>query len=325
MRKLTGLEKVAAFLSIIGEEAATNVFKHLDPLELARVIPMMARVKITTDSAEGVIRDFYEKTEHAMVGVDEEYIKSVLTKAFGDEQAGKLIEKIASGASAFDIIRWLDAGSIATMLLKEHPQTIAIVLAHLEATQAAEVLAKLPESLKIEVSLRIASLDQISPVIIGELEDVLHSQLQSYTRGRKIGGISTVAEILNHLDRSSEDLILRNIEEQDQILADEIRKLMFTFDDLMTVDDRGIQMILKEITTDDLALSLKMAADELRDKIFRNMSQRAVQILKEEIEAKGAVRVSDVERAQMNIVKVAKKLEEEGKIIAGGKGEEVIT
>ncbi|MCK7505576.1 MAG: hypothetical protein MZV70_16875 [Desulfobacterales bacterium] len=137
----------------MGEEAATNVFKHLDPLELARVIPMMARVKITTDSAEGVIRDFYEKTEHAMVGVDEEYIKSVLTKAFGDEQAGKLIEKIASGASAFDIIRWLDAGSIATMLLKEHPQTIAIVLAHLEATQAAEVLAKLPESLKIEVSL----------------------------------------------------------------------------------------------------------------------------------------------------------------------------
>ncbi len=325
MRKLSGVEKVAAFLSVIGEEAATQIFKHFDPLELARIVPMMAKVKLSPDEAKVVVKDFYDKAETAMLAVDEEYIKKILMKAFGEDQAKKLMDKIESGASAFDILRWLDSGAVASMLTREHPQTIAIVLAHLEPTQGAEVLAKLPEHIKIDVSLRIASLDQISPAILGELEDVLQSQLQSYTKGRKIGGIRTVAEILNQMDRSSEDLILKNIEEKDQILADEIRKLMFTFDDLIHIDDRGIQMVLKEITTDDLALALKMASDELKAKIFKNMSQRAVLILKEEMESKGAVRVSDVEKAQMNIVRVARRLEEEGKIVIGGKGgEEVI-
>lgn len=324
MKKLSGVEKVAAFLSIIGEEAATQVFKHLDPLELARIIPMMARVKLSRELAEGVMDEFAEKVGTAMFAVDEDYIKKILVQAFGEDHAKKLMEKIESGASAFDILRWLDSGAIANLLSREHPQTIAIIIAYLEANQAAEVLSKLPEHIKIDVALRIASLDQISPSILGELEDVLQSQLQSYTRGRKIGGIKTVAEILNQLDRASEDLILKNIEEKDQILADEIRKLMFTFDDLVVIDDRGIQMILKEITTDDLALSLKMANDELKSKIFRNMSQRAVQILKEEIESKGAVRLSDVEKAQMNVVRIARRLEEEGKIVVGGKGGEEI-
>ena len=322
MRKLSGVEKAAAFLSLIGEESATQIFKHLDPLDLARVIPMMAKVKIPPELADVVLKDFCEKTGSVMRGVDEEYIKDVLVKAFGQESAKKLIEKIDSGASAFDVLRWLDTGAIANMLSREHPQTIAIILAHLEPTQAAEVMAKLPENLKIDVSLRIASLDQISPTILNDLEDVLQSQLQSYTRGKKIGGIRTVSEILNQMDRASEDLILKNIEEKDQILADEIRKLMFTFDDLIMIEDKGIQMVLKEITTDDLSLALKMAAEELKAKIFKNMSQRAVNILKEEIEAKGAVKVSDVEKAQMNIVRVARRLEEEGKIVIGGKGGE---
>lgn len=322
MRKLSGVEKAAAFLSMIGEDAATQVFKHLDPLDLARVIPMMAKVKIPAELADTVLRDFCEKTGSVMHGVDEEYIKDVLVKAFGPETAKKLFDKIESGASAFDVLRWLDTGAIASMLSREHPQTIAIILAHLEPTQAAEVLAKLPENTKIDVSVRIASLDQISPSILGDLEDVLQSQLQSYTRGKKIGGVRTVSEILNQMDRASEDLILKNIEEKDQILADEIRKLMFTFDDLISIDDKGIQMVLKEITTDDLSLALKMAADELKAKIFKNMSQRAVQILKEEIESKGAVKVSDVEKAQMNVVRVARRLEEEGKIVIGGKGGE---
>ena len=322
MRKLSGVEKAAAFLSLIGEDAATQVFKHLDPLDLARVIPMMAKVKIPQELADTVLEDFCVKTGSVMQGVDEAYIKDVLVKAFGPDSAKKLIDKIESGASAFDVLRWLDTGAIANMLSREHPQTIAIILAHLEPTQAAEVLGKLPENLKIDVSLRIASLDQISPSILVDLEDVLQSQLQSYTRGKKIGGIRTVSEILNQMDRASEDLILKNIEEKDQILADEIRKLMFTFDDLISIDDKGIQMVLKEITTDDLSLALKMAVDELKAKIFKNMSQRAVQILKEEIEAKGAVKVSDVEKAQMNIVRVARRLEEEGKIVIGGKGGE---
>ncbi len=325
MKKLSGVEKVAAFLSVIGEDAATQIFKHLDPLELARIVPMMARVKLSPELAGNLIRDFSDKLGTALLAVDEDYIKKILVKAFGEEHAKKLMDKIESGASAFDILKWLDANAIANMLSREHPQTIAIIIAYLESTQAAEVMAKLPEHIKIDVAMRIASLDQISPSILGELEDVLQSQLQSYTRGRKIGGIRTVAEILNQLDRATEDLILKNIEEKDQILADEIKKLMFTFDDLINIDDKGIQMVLKEITTDDLALALKMASEELKAKIFKNMSQRAVQILKEEMESKGAVRVSDVEKAQVNIVRVARRLEEEGKIVVGGKGgEEVI-
>ncbi|HKN18771.1 MAG TPA: flagellar motor switch protein FliG [Dissulfurispiraceae bacterium] len=324
MKKLSGVEKVAAFLSIIGEDAATVVFKHLDPIELARVIPMMARIKLSPELAENLMEEFAGRLGSAMFVVDQDYINKILVKAFGEEHAKKLMEKVESGASAFDILRWLDSGTIASLLSREHPQTIAIIIAYLEPNQAAEVLGKLPELIKIDVALRIASLDQISPSILGELEDVLQTQLQSYTGGRKIGGIKTVAEILNQLDRASEDLILKNIEEKDQILADEIRKLMFTFDDLVGIDDRGIQMILKEITTDDLALALKMASEELKAKIFKNMSQRAVQILKDEMEAKGAVRVSDVEKAQMSVVRVGRRLEEEGKIIVGGKGGEEI-
>lgn len=325
MRKFSGIEKVAALLSLIGEESATELFKHFDPIELARIIPMMSRIKLTQEEAEQILQEFSEKIGASPVVVDEEYIKSILTKAFGEEQASKLISKIESGASAFDILRWLDSSAISTMLQREHPQTIAIVLAHLEPTQAAEVLSKFPEQLKIEVSQRIANLDQISPTILSELEDVLQSQLRSYTQSRRIGGIKTVAEILNQMDRTSEELILKNIEEKDPILAEEIRKLMFTFEDLVNVDDRGIQAILKEISTEDLSIALKMASEELKEKIFRNMSSRAVEILKEEMESKGPVRVSDVEKAQMNIVKVARRLEEEGKIVIGGKGgEEVV-
>ncbi|WP_028844922.1 flagellar motor switch protein FliG [Thermodesulfovibrio thiophilus] len=324
MRKFSGIEKAAALLSLIGEDAATELFKHFDPIELARILPMMSRIKLTQEEAETVLKEFSEKIGTAPVTVDEEYIRTILTKAFGEEQAAKLISKIESGASAFDILRWLDPSSIATMLQREHPQTIAIVLAHLEPTQAAEVLSKFPEQLKIEISQRIANLDQISPTILSELEDVLQSQLSSYTQSRRIGGVKTVAEILNQMDRTSEELIIKHIEEKDPILADEIRKLMFTFEDLISVDDRGIQTILKEIATDDLVLALKMASEELKEKIFKNMSSRAVQIIKEEMETKGPVRVADVEKAQMNIVRVARRLEEEGKIVVGKRGGEAI-
>ncbi|HHW20630.1 flagellar motor switch protein FliG [Thermodesulfovibrio thiophilus] len=324
MRKFSGIEKAAALLSLIGEDAATELFKHFDPIELARILPMMSRIKLTQEEAEAVLKEFSEKIGTAPVTVDEEYIRTILTKAFGEEQAAKLISKIESGASAFDILRWLDPSSIAIMLQREHPQTIAIVLAHLEPTQAAEVLSKFPEQLKIEISQRIANLDQISPTILSELEDVLQSQLSSYTQSRRIGGVKTVAEILNQMDRTSEELIIKHIEEKDPVLADEIRKLMFTFEDLISVDDRGIQTILKEIATDDLVLALKMASEELKEKIFKNMSSRAVQIIKEEMETKGPVRVADVEKAQMNIVRAARRLEEEGKIVVGKRGGEAI-
>lgn len=324
MRKFSGIEKVAAFLSLIGEDAATELFKYFDSIELARIVPIMSRIKLTQEEAQGILQEFSEKVRNAPVIVDEEYIKTVLTKAFGEEQAVKLISKIESGASAFDVLRWLDPGTIASMFQREHPQTIAIVLAHLEPAQAAEVLKRFSEHLKTEVAQRIANLEQISPTVLSELEDVLQSQLRSYTKSRRIGGVNTVAEILNQIDRASEESILKSIEEKNPILADEIRKLMFTFEDLLYVDDRGIQTILREISTDDLALALKMASEELKEKIFKNMSQRAVEILKEELELKGPVRVSEVEKAQLNIVRVARRLEEEGKIIVSKRAGEAV-
>lgn len=322
MKKFSGIEKVAIFLSIVGDEIATEIFKHLDSQELARIVPLMTKIEVTPEEINMVVEDFHKAAGTVLIGVDEEYIRKILTNAFGQSEVEKLMERIEGGGSAFDMLRWLDSSSITNMLLREHPQTIAIVLAHLESTQASEVLSKLPEHLKVSVSLKIANLHQVSPVVLKELEDVIQGQMQKHTKGKKVGGTRTVAEILNQMDRASEDLILKSIEERDKELAEEIRKLMFTFDDLIHIDDRGIQMLLKEITTDDLALSLKMASDELKAKIFKNMSQRAVQILKEEMETRGAVKVSDVEKAQMNITKTAKRLEEDGRIVIGGKGEE---
>ncbi|MCL0033613.1 flagellar motor switch protein FliG [Thermodesulfovibrionales bacterium] len=322
MKKFSGIEKVAIFLSIVGDEIATEIFKHLDSQELARIVPLMTKIEVTPEEINMVMEDFHKAAGTVLIGVDEEYIRKILINAFGQSEVEKLMERIEGGGSAFDMLRWLDSSSITNMLLREHPQTIAIVLAHLESTQASEVLSKLPEHLKVSVSLKIANLHQVSPVVLKELEDVLQGQMQKHTRGKKVGGARTVAEILNQMDRASEDLILKSIEERDKELAEEIRKLMFTFDDLIHIDDRGIQMLLKEITTDDLALSLKMASDELKAKIFKNMSQRAVQILKEEMETRGAVKVSDVEKAQVNITKTAKRLEEDGRIVIGGKGEE---
>jgi flagellar motor switch protein FliG len=205
--------------------------------------------------------------------------------------------------------------------MTEHPQTSALILALLDSAQAAEVLTRLPENLKEDVIRRIATTEKIPESAVNELEEVLRGQLDiNKGKGRKIGGIKAVAEILNHSDRSTEQMVLERIEKENQKLADSIRQLMFVFDDLVQVDDKGIQSILKEVRTEDLSLALKTAAAGLKEKIFRNMSQRAAQILKEEMETRGPAKVSEVEKAQQTIVKIARRLETEGKIVIGGRG-----
>ncbi len=320
----SGYEKAAVLLSSIGEEAAAEILRGLDIKEVGKISTHMTRLKaINKADIEGVFKEVAERISRGEVHVGgREYVKKVLSKGLGEDGANKILE-LASKESTLDSLRWVESKTLSNFLVTEHPQTIALVLCLLEPVQAAEVLSGLPEALKGDVAMRIAATERIPANAIEELEDVLRGQLDvNKGKGRKVGGIRTIAEILNQSDRSTEQMILEKIEGQNNVLADSIRQLMFVFEDIADVDDRGIQMILKEITTEDLSLALKTASDSLKEKIFKNMSQRAAQILKEDMVVRGPVKVSDVEKAQQNIVKVARKLEEEGKIVLAGRGGE---
>ncbi len=325
--QFSGFDKAAIFLSYIGEETAAEIMKNLDMKVIGRITTNMSRLGgINRTDVDAVLSEISESIQKGEVMIGgSEYVSKVLKRGLGEDNANKILE-MASKESTIESLRWVDSKTLSNFLVTEHPQTVALVLCLLEPTQAAEVLASFPDRLKADVAMRIAMTERIPKSAIDELNEVLKGQIDiGKGKGRKLGGSKTVAEILNQTDRSTEQMILENIESQNNVLADSIRQLMFVFDDLVKVDDRGIQMILKEISTEDLSLALKTASEGLKEKIFKNMSQRAAQILKEEMEVKGPVKVSDVEKSQQNIVKVARKLEEEGKIVIGGKaGEELV-
>lgn len=324
---LNGIEKAAIFLSAVGEEAAAEIFKLLDMKDVGKISTNMTRLKsLSKNEIETVLGEAGDKLNKGDVRIGGgDYVRKVLSKGLGEESASRILE-MASKDNTLDALRWIDSKTLSNFLISEHPQTIALVLCLLEPSQASEVLSSLPEALKADVAMRIATTERIPENAIEELEGVLRGHLEvSKGKGRKLGGVKTVAEILNQCDRTTEGLILEKIEEQNNALSESIRQLMFVFDDLVNVDDRGIQSILKEVATEDLSLALKTASEGLKEKIFRNMSQRAAEILKEEMELKGPVKVTEVEKAQQNIVKVARKLEQEGRIaLAGRGGEELV-
>ncbi|HTF99354.1 MAG TPA: flagellar motor switch protein FliG [Nitrospirota bacterium] len=324
---LSGYEKAAIFLSALGEDAAAEVLKGLDVSEIGKITMHMTRLKtIARDTVDNVMKEASESISKGDLRVSgEDFAKKALSKGLGEEGASKILE-MASKEGPLEALRWVDAKTLVNFLVTEHPQTIALIICLLEPLQAAEVLSALPETIKADVAMRIASTDRIPESAIEELKEVLKGQLEiGKTKGKRMGGTKTIAEILNQCDRSTEQAVIGKIEEQNNVLADSIRKLMFVFDDLVKVDDRGIQMILKETSAEELSLALKTASEALKEKIFKNMSQRAAQILKEDMQTKGPVKVSDVEKAQQNIVKVARKLETEGKIVLAGRGgEEVV-
>ncbi len=320
----SGYEKAAIFLGAVGEETAAEILKALDIKEVGRISTHMTRLKsVRRADVDAVLSEVTERLSKGDMRLGgDEYVKKVLSRGLGEESANKILE-MASKESTLDALRWVDSKTLSNFLMTEHPQTIALILCLLEATQASEVLSALPETLKADVAMRVATTERIPANAIEELEEVLRGHLDvSKSQGRKLGGVKTVAEILNQCDRSTESMIIEQIETQNAVLADSIRQLMFVFDDLVNIDDRGIQAVLKEISTEDLSIALKTASDALKEKIFRNMSQRAAQILKEDMEVRGPVKVTDVEKAQQNIVKIARRLEEEGKIVIGGKGGE---
>jgi flagellar motor switch protein FliG len=262
-------------------------------------------------------------TEGSLQIGGEEYVKKMLTMGLGGEDANKILEMVAKD-DPLESLKDIDPQTLSNFLVSEHPQTIAVIMCLLEPDHAAQVMELLPEELRSEVAMRIARTGKIPEGALEEIQEVLKVEFDTKKgkEGRVFDGTKTIAEILNQCDRSIEQSILQNIEKTDEELADSIRNLMLVFDDLVKIDDRGFQLILKEVSTEDLALALKTAPEELKQKVFKNMSQRAVEILKDDMETMGPVRVSDVENAQQKIVRIARKLDEEGKIIIAGRGKE---
>jgi len=331
--KITGRQKAAIFLFAIGEELASEIVKKLDEEEIKKLGGSMSKLfSVTPKTLDSVFGEFNELASSINRPIpigpagSSRFIKNVLTKAVEEGKAKILLEEMQEEGkwNLFEKIRRLEPKTLANFIKNEHPQTISIILAHLDPAQSAAILEDFPLPLQTEVIYRIAELENVPPGILEEIDQTLQEEISMLenVEGRKVGGVRSVAEILNKVDGSIETAILKGIEEQKQGLADEIRRLMFVFEDLAQVDDRGIMAILKEVTNDVLQLALKTASDELKEKIFKNMSERASQMMKEDLEVMGPVRLKDVEIAQQTVIKAAKKLESEGKIVLAGKGKE---
>ncbi len=323
---MNGYEKAAIFLSSVGEDVAAQILKDLPPQDIGKISSYMAKSRKKDNvKMESLLTEIMDKVKGGEISIGgEDYVKKLLTKGLGGDDAEKILEMV-SKESPLESLKWVNPRTLSSFLVSEHPQTIALILCLMESEQAAEVMSALPEHVRGDVAMRVAATERIPDSALEEIEAVLKGQLdmgKGRGGGKSFQGTKVIAEILNQCERSTEQSILEKIEGQNEALAESIRELMLVFDDLEKIDDRGIQLILKELSSEDLSLALKTAADGLKQKIFKNMSQRAVQILKEEMETRGPVKVSDVEAAQQNIVRVARKLDEEGKIVIAGRGGE---
>jgi flagellar motor switch protein FliG len=324
-----GLMKSAILLMSIGEEEASEVMKFLSPKEVQKLGQTMAGLKsVTREKIDSVLTTFEtESQEQTSIGMDTDvYLRSVLNKALGEEKAGFILDRILQGGdtSGIESLKWMDAPSVAELIKNEHPQIIASVLVHLERDQASEVLTQLPERVRNDALLRIATLDGIQPAALRELNDVLAKSLAGKDTLKKaaLGGAGPAAEILNFMGTAHESSVIESVREYDPDLAQAIIDKMFVFDNIIDIDDRGIQTVLREVQSESLIVALKGASEELREKIFKNMSQRAAETLREELESKGPVRLSEVENEQKEILKIVRRLTDEGQIAVAGKGEE---
>lgn len=324
-----GVEKSAIFLMTLGENEAAEVLKYLEPREVQKISAAMMSLKNL--SREQIAQVFHEFLVSASgkttIGMDSnDYIRSMLTKALGDDKAAGLLDRIMhnSDTSGIESLKWMDPGAVAEMIGNEHPQIIATILVHLEPDMAASVMKFFGERTRNDVLLRIATLDGVQPVALRELNDVLSKLMSGGGTGKKSlqGGVGAAAEILNYLGGTLEGQVMENVRNFDPDLAQKIEDKMFVFENLLEIDDRGIQLILREVQSESLIVALKGASEELREKIFKNMSQRAAEMMREDLEAKGPVKLSEVEANQKEILKIVRRLSDEGQIALGGKGEE---
>ncbi len=327
--ELSGLQKASVLLLMIEQDAAASVLRTIEPKvveELTREIASLGEVPIKI--RDGVINEFYELAM-ASSWISEgglDYARSLLLKSLDPKEADRILQQISQQVrkTPFAFLQKAEAQNLLTFIQDEHPQTIALIVSHLAHHKASEILAGLPGPKQIEVVKRVANMEQTNPEVIKEVEKGLEARLSNMLTQsfEKIGGVDTVAEVLNLVDRTTEKTIMEGLETEDPDLVEQIRRLMFVFEDILLVDDKGIQAVLKEVDNDELALALKTASEELRDKIFKNMSERAATLIGEDMEFMGPVRVSDVESAQQRIVDIVRRLEESGQIIITGRGGE---
>ncbi len=324
-----GLENAAILLMSLGEEEAAEVFKYLAPKEVQALGETIAKMKaVTHDRVEGVLVKFSEMAgEQSMLVPDnDEYVKSVLRRALGDDKANLLIDRILQGSdiSGIESLKWMDPQSVSELLRNEHPQIVAAILVHLDPDQSSSVLKLFTERQRNEVLVRIATLDGIQPSALKDLNEVMSKVLAGGDKMRKasLGGVKPAAEIINMMGGSIETAVLDYIREADNDLAQKIMDNMFTFDDLEKLEDKAIQTLMKEVQSESLVIALKGATPEMREKIFRNMSTRAAETLREDLESRGPVRVSEVESEQKELLKIVRRLADEGQIQLSSGGDD---
>ena len=323
------IEKSAILLITLGADHASEVLKHLGPKEVQKLGHAMAALhSVPRAKVAEVVAEFQQKAaESAAVNIDTDaYVRSVMTKALGDDKAANLLSRIlqTSDTNGIESLKWMDAPTVADLIRNEHPQIIATILVHLAHDHASDILNQFTDRLRNDVVLRIATLEGIQPEALKELNDVMLRLLSGSANVKKsaMGGIHSVAEILNYMGTANETTVLDSIREYDPDLAQRILDEMFVFENLLDLDDRAVQMLLREIQSDSLILAIKGASEELREKIFKNMSQRAAEMLREDLESRGPVRVADVEAEQKEILKIVRRLADEGQIQLGGAGGE---
>lgn len=328
--KFSGTERAAIFLLSLGEAEAAQILKHMGPKEVQKVGSAMASMhNVSRDQVQTILGSFIETVDNqTALGVgSEDYIRKVMVDALGEEKAGSLIDRILMGRNTkgLEALKWMDARAVAEIIRLEHPQIMAIVLSYLDSDQAAQVIGYLPDRVRVDVLMRIATLDGIQPAALAELDEIMERQFSGSNNNVKsssVGGIKAAANILNFVDSGLEGEIMELIKDNDAELGQKIQDLMFVFDNLGEVDDQGIQALLREVSSENLIIALKGADETVREKIFKNMSKRAAEMLRDDLEAKGPVRLSEVEAAQKEILAIARRMAEAGDIVLGGKGTE---
>jgi len=327
--EITGVRKAAVLMLSLTQEQASEILKRLPPAAVEEVVREIAVIKdVAVEQRSEVFGEFYNLAlaNSSMNEGGLEYAKALVRKSLGDNDADRVLKQVTQQVQTtpFSFLQKAESENLLTFIQDEHPQTIALILAHLPPQKASEIMVGLPSQKQIEVVKRIANMEQTNPEVIKEVERGLEHRLSDIVSQtfEKAGGVDTVAEILNLADRSTEKGIMEGLEAEDPDLVEQIRRLMFVFEDILLVNDKGIQSVLKEIDNDELALALKTASDELKQKIFKNMSERAAQLIQEDMQYMGPVRVSDVEAAQQKIVDVVRRIEDAGEIIISGRGGE---
>ena len=327
--KLEGVEKAATLLLSLSEEDAAQILKHLEPKQVQKLGAEMAKIDDMTQSKiTAVHKHFIEEIQnYSTIGFQsQDFVKRALTAALGEDKAANLIDQIlmGSGAKGLDSLKWMDSKQVASIIRNEHPQIQTIVMSYLEPEQSAEILSQFPEKVRLDLLMRVANLEEVQPAALQELNEIMEKQFagQAGAQAAKMGGLKSAADIMNYLDTNIEGQLMDAIREQDEEMSQQIQDLMFVFDNLVDVDDRGIQAILREVQQDALLKAIKGADEELKNKITANMSKRAAEMLVDDLEAMGPVRISEVETAQKEILSVARRLADSGEIMLGGGGGE---